>query len=611
MVKEEMVANSTFQPILFTQMTPTWELLEFNTNIPHQNPGPENRQLSSTLICGTVIKDRLVYRVFERVGTERSEVYRIVFYRDLVTRETRDHVWGIVSASSLTETKAKDITGIEGGIQSAALFEALKNDVDITNKASLLRIIPYVKKSYSKLEFLPFLEAYIKTRHTEGKTKGVPERIVRELYGRNHNNFCAVRIDKDLVVVTGEKCCKYLTLKEQTRVYFDASRPYYFIKNVATGFWEQEDISRQFLLEREVEGRLIDKDLFNKTCVEKYAEHGVSEEWLKNDRITYGSLMAQVGFLCAEQAAKTDSGLYRKVLRGIFGGYIKDGNISLPELFGITGPQLKYLKGIQLPEDFSLFGEMMRDEEFIEHFPDVKKRIFAVSLYLSFSMEYRRQRGLTRNDVFLASGSICSLERYEGEKRYLLVGELVDYMIMRKRFLNYKESMREDDPLRQIVLEYGDPPANVKPSRIRDAHNKLGNVLSIISRKKTIEECDRDIIFRKEKEAKDIEYTNGLYSILMPRDAQDIIREGRNLHHCVGHGGYIEAMARRECRILFLRDNLRIGESLITIEERDGIIRQCYGFADSINQNERIRDFIVEYAKGHGFKIEAVIYHNS
>ena len=67
-------------------------------------------------------------------------------------------------------------------------------------------------------------------------------------------------------------------------------------------------------------------------------------------------------------------------------------------------------------------------------------------------------------------------------------------------------------------------------------------------------------------------------------------------------------MASNACRILFLRDNNRISDPLITIEEVDGRIRQCYGFEDNYNHDSKIRDFIKEYAYENNFRIETVIY---
>lgn len=108
---------------------------------------------------------------------------------------------------------------------------------------------------------------------------------------------------------------------------------------------------------------------------------------------------------------------------------------------------------------------------------------------------------------------------------------------------------------------------------------------------------------RKKQEAHKKEYSNGTYSVIMPKNADEIVEEGRYLRHCVGTAGYIEAMAANRCTILFLRDNKKINTPLITIEERDGAIRQCYGARDTYNTNEQIRDFIMEYASLHDLKV--------
>lgn len=93
-----------------------------------------------------------------------------------------------------------------------------------------------------------------------------------------------------------------------------------------------------------------------------------------------------------------------------------------------------------------------------------------------------------------------------------------------------------------------------------------------------------------------------------PRNAYEIIDEGRGLDHCVGRAGYIESMAANMCTILFLRDNENLSAPLITIEEKQGSIKQCYGYRDSINHNIQIRDFIIEYAKRRELSIDAEIY---
>ncbi len=69
-------------------------------------------------------------------------------------------------------------------------------------------------------------------------------------------------------------------------------------------------------------------------------------------------------------------------------------------------------------------------------------------------------------------------------------------------------------------------------------------------------------------------------------------------------------MAKGETTIVFLRDNNNIDTPLITIEIRNGIIRQCYGYHDSFNHDPLIKEFIERYAKEKGWEIQACIFRN-
>ncbi|WP_024865371.1 PcfJ domain-containing protein [Butyrivibrio sp. FCS014] len=631
----EMTIEKESFTCLFRDIEPTWEELGFDEDIPGKLMA-EAERAENNYIYATIIGDRLVYRSFSMISGKPCENYRYVFHRNIIVKESRTRVYEIVTPQTLTGDKAKDITAKSNDYFCGKLFDMFRDKVEISNKWAILRTLPYVKTRYPKFGFKPFLEIYIKSRedgailHSPQKPlpheasasaraqmrhesfASVPKLILHELYGRSHKDHSAVRLTRNLVVVTGEKSCRYLNFKEQTRVYFDATEAYYFVKNAVTGMWQREEIAKDFELETDLRERLVDRELFTGTFGEQFAENAVHGRCLNPDMIVYGSLLAQAGFLSAEQAAKSGSPVYHRLLESIYSGKTRDSQRSLPELLGVTGPQLKFFKGIDLTDDLEEFGRNMKDAGFIRYYPDIQKRIYAVSLFMNWAYNsyfecYRDDARQIRLDLCLGANTICSIEKYSGEKRYRLSIEYRDYLRMRRSYLAYMENMREDDPIRQEIAAFGDAPINIKPSKIHDMHNKLGEIVGILSRNKTISECDKDIISRKEHEAKDIEYYGKDYSIIMPKDATDIIREGRILHHCVGHGGYIEAMARKECRILFLRDNTKPDKPLITIEERGGRIRQCYGFADSLNRDAGIRAFIKQYASEHNFAIDAAI----
>lgn len=60
------------------------------------------------------------------------------------------------------------------------------------------------------------------------------------------------------------------------------------------------------------------------------------------------------------------------------------------------------------------------------------------------------------------------------------------------------------------------------------------------------------------------EWTDGEYSVIMPKTAAAIIKEGKEMHHCVG--GYCGIVAKRESVILFIRRNANKRAAFVTME---------------------------------------------
>ena len=56
-----------------------------------------------------------------------------------------------------------------------------------------------------------------------------------------------------------------------------------------------------------------------------------------------GMLMISKAYLSAEQAAKTNNTIFESILSNIENGNIRDKKKSLPEVYGITGKQMKFL----------------------------------------------------------------------------------------------------------------------------------------------------------------------------------------------------------------------------------------------------------------------------
>lgn len=73
-------------------------------------------------------------------------------------------------------------------------------------------------------------------------------------------------------------------------------------------------------------------------------------------------------------------------------------------------------------------------------------------------------------------------------------------------------------------------------------------------------------------------YTDGELLIRPAANAEEIVREGKLLHHCVG--GYADRHISGVTTILFLRRRSAPGEPLCTIEVNGGKIRQIHGWDD-------------------------------
>ena len=574
-----------------------------------------------TFLYEMVIGECLVYRVFEikaecrKTGEKEyectvsppSEVRRYVFGIEGVSVEESEHTQKFITADLIEKEEAYDTLKDADAESALSLYQAFVHNVKIDHKAEMIRALSFVKKDYPKLGIEAFTEIYRWSVEEKNVPEDTPERIVRELNCRSHKPGTAVRIDKDLVVMTGERKCRYLKCCEETRTYFDDKRAYYFRRNPVTFRWEADDLREQLVQNREIRYTNVDKDVFDNTCAEKFAGYSVDKDIPTGSKIRLGQVLAQTGFLSAEQAAKTDRAVFNVIIDNIYEGRLLDGDRTLSDLLGITGAQIKFLRNIKIPGNLEEFAKCMEAEDFREHFPDVKKRIFAVAFYLNGFRPWHDEEDLTREDIFGAAQTLNSLEKSDAEDRERLLEEYRDYLRMHRSYREYAANMQEDDPLRQEIEDFGEVPVNLKPSRIRDAHNKLGRIVDIIGCSGQITKYTAAIEERHEKEAASTEYTDGSYSILMPKNAIEIIREGRELQHCVGRAGYIQAMAAGRCTILFLRDNKDLNTPLITIEVRDGSIMQCYGFRDSYNKDPGIRDFVKEYASLHGLEIYAVI----
>lgn len=110
------------------------------------------------------------------------------------------------------------------------------------------------------------------------------------------------------------------------------------------------------------------------------------------------------------------------------------------------------------------------------------------------------------------------------------------------------------------------------PKSLKLVHDLVNKNLKIKVNKEQ-QDLFKEVI--NQDEYKKLEYNGSYYSVIIPKTTDDIVNEGRCLHHCVG--SYINTVIKGKTKILFFRDNDNIDKPLITLEVRNGVLRQYKG----------------------------------
>ena len=108
----------------------------------------------------------------------------------------------------------------------------------------------------------------------------------------------------------------------------------------------------------------------------------------------------------------------------------------------------------------------------------------------------------------------------------------------------------------------------LKTTTMEELHNKYQLIYQAITNAK-IEQEYQEVVSQLNVQ----EYDDGEFSITIPKTTQDIINEGKALHHCVGV--YVDKVIRREDMIYFLRKDREV--PYVTIEVKDKKVTQVEG----------------------------------
>jgi predicted RNA-binding Zn-ribbon protein involved in translation (DUF1610 family)/rubredoxin len=84
-------------------------------------------------------------------------------------------------------------------------------------------------------------------------------------------------------------------------------------------------------------------------------------------------------------------------------------------------------------------------------------------------------------------------------------------------------------------------------------------------------------------------YANDEFTLIPPKTANEIVKEGHTLHHCVNT--YVERVAKGKCIVLFIRRNDSINDPFYTVELQNNRVTQVYGM-DHCKPTPEVNNFI-------------------
>ena len=141
-----------------------------------------------------------------------------------------------------------------------------------------------------------------------------------------------------------------------------------------------------------------------------------------------------------------------------------------------------------------------------------------------------------------------------------------------------------------------------QPRDLRTAHDQMVaeiNQEKVGKRLKEVEEKYPEIREKYRKLKKEFFYEDDTYLIRPARSAEEIVTEGRTLHHCVGGNGYLTSHKEGKSYILMLRFREEPETPYITVEisAAGKNILQWYGAYDKKPDENHMRKWLKEYLR--------------
>ena len=214
-----------------------------------------------------------------------------------------------------------------------------------------------------------------------------------------------------------------------------------------------------------------------------------------------------------------------------------------------------------IDENFEDFSAYVRENEGIEN--------FSFSDFQVFSRYKKATKNLGNLAEVFTPDMVNRIVEYFGELSHK-EWEFMAYYLVRGKYYQY-----HNGDLRRLS-EYLDlcKTMGKEPQKVNNFMREYCEIRNEYEQKKA-EYDDARLRNNYAKHANAFNFTFGEYSIVLPTCAQDIVDEGRNMHHCVG--GYVDRVVENSTYIVFVRKTDTPTECYLTCQvDTDGDIGQYY-----------------------------------
>lgn len=272
-------------------------------------------------------------------------------------------------------------------------------------------------------------------------------------------------------------------------------------------------------------------------------------------------------------------------------------------------PQLEYLIKLKM---YKLSKDLIRQSIFFEKTENDVVKFLGLKSYSQ--MQYVIDNNLSCDDLYAYRSLVRNnLPITEDNMRLMklngwfgggAVERILDVMSAESFFRYYEEQKNKGESLRDFCQDYLDHMRIVKalgldinntmyskPKDFSSLHNALSTELSALRNKETYEKVKKTL-----RSEKSFAFSHGVFCLIVPKTANEIVMEGKNQEHCVGT--YLDRVADKRSVIVFIRRVEELDKAFYTMEINPETMKvvQCRGYRNS-DMTPEVRSFVELYSK--------------